>query len=98
MRPINSELKKERENKYKKTLFAVLTLSVAAHNVRDSCIAMRQKAVMEASESVPPTFPYSHTHTHTHTHMSVPTLSAVPNICLVTQDGSTVTCKVFYFV
>ena len=43
----------------------VLTLTVAAHSVRDSCIAMRQKAVMEASESVPLTSPYTHRHKHT---------------------------------
>ena len=41
----------------------VLTLTMSEHSVRDSCIAMRQKAVMEASESVPRTSPYTHRHT-----------------------------------
>lgn len=36
----------------------ILTLTVSEHIERDSCIAMRQKAVMEASESKPATSPY----------------------------------------
>lgn len=35
----------------------VLTLTVSLHIVRDSCMAMRQKAVMEGSESLPCTSP-----------------------------------------
>lgn len=44
----------------------VLTSTVAAQIVRDSCIAIRQKAVMDASESVPCTSPYMFTDTEKH--------------------------------
>lgn len=49
------------EGRKKKRIQFVLTLTYSAHIVRDSCIAMRQKAVMEASESLPRTSPYTWT-------------------------------------
>ncbi len=44
-------------------MYACEVLTGEEHSGRDSCIAMRQKAVMDASESVPSTSPYTHTHT-----------------------------------
>lgn len=41
----------------------LLTLTLAAQQSRDSCMAMRQKAVMDSAESVPYTSPYTWTYT-----------------------------------
>jgi len=52
-------IKKKKTCQKEKTLdeHEVLTPTVEEHNVRVSCIAIRQKAVMEASESMPVTSP-----------------------------------------
>lgn len=53
-----NEVLKVVEKRTKLYACEVLTSTVASQSVRDSCIAIKQKAVIEASESVPRTLPY----------------------------------------
>lgn len=74
----NEEKNEVEENK------KALTLSVVAHIVRDSCMAMRQKAVMEASDSTLKTSPC----TFTHSQVSIIVINTLKCPCLGKMLGS----------